>query len=57
MLNIESVDKDKKDKNRIELLFTDNDSDECIKVYMEVIDARRLARMILDRTKWTKPSL
>ena len=54
MLNPESVDYFEEEKYRVDLLFTDDNGDECIKIALEVSDARRLARMILERTAWNK---
>ena len=61
MLNPESVDKlpTKADKRNfakccVEILFTDDKGDECLKVQLEILDARRLARMILKTTAWEK---
>ncbi len=58
MLNPESVDKLPTKKDRqfakccIEILFTDDNGDECLKIQLEISDARRLARMILKETGW-----
>ncbi len=59
MLNPESVDKlpTKTEarvyaKSCVEILFTDDKGDECLKIQLEISDARRLARMILKTTKW-----
>ena len=61
MLNVESVDRipTKAElkgfvKECVEILFTDNNGDECLRIQLEVSDARRLASMILKRTKWDK---
>lgn len=51
MLNPESVDKDKR---IVTILFTDDKGDECLRLHLEVMDARRLARMILKTTAWDK---
>ena len=59
MLNPESVDKLPTQVNKpagarccVEILFTDDKGDECLRIQLEVTDARRLARMILKATDW-----
>lgn len=52
MLNPESVDYDET-KWSVAILFTDG-GNECITIHLEVTDARRLARMILNTTAWDK---
>lgn len=59
MLNPESVDKlpakvDKRNfaKSCVDILFTDDKDDECLRIQLEITDARRLARMILRETDW-----
>lgn len=55
MLNPESVDKIEDGSNTmIEILFTDDNGHECLKMFLEITDARHLARMILKRTQWEK---
>ena len=49
MLNPESVDKE---KCIVTILFTDDKGDECLRLHLEVMDARRMARIILKRTDW-----
>ena len=51
MLNPESVDYLEKDQREVALSFTDEDGFESIIIKLNTNDARRLARMILDRTK------
>lgn len=61
MLNPESVDKLLTKVNKpagarccVEILFTDDKGDECLRIQLEISDARRLARMILKETAWKK---
>ncbi len=51
MLNPESVDID---RGIVTILFTDDKGDECVSLHLEMMDARRLARMILKTTAWDK---
>ena len=54
MLNPESVDYFPKENHIVNILFTDDDGDECVKITLDRAEAQRLARMILKRTVWNK---